>query len=471
MAVVGLLCSVSALAGEPVLVPDFTPGTVSDFSLAALLQQNTREALAKAGHVVLTNDVVEPIVGDTLDACADDPACPSDALGRLPARFGVVVRVRREGDAVFADVELFEQTGDAPIESRTFEIEGGNEALFGRDVADLIDNMAKVMGPAEAGALISAAKLITAWEAKQEAGDSVEEPVDAQPEVPADGATGTDPVVATPPVTDGPADPAAPLTPEARVDQALDETDFAARHLVGVKQHFVDSELDIRDWAVRATPHAGRVIIEVRGGIGIGDVDRLATVHTTVTGDSQVRWFQEQPTEGQRVRGELLVGYAPSAWFDVGLLLGLQYGSRTLKSGWSDDAGGGAQSEDTVQAALLDLQPRARLYPVRTGPVKPYLVAGLSLLVFDKWRISPVENIVYEEPPGGVVPGAVGGLGLLVDPSPVVGLFVEGALTLHTGIRSGSAENSIEFRPPDAAAAQDIAGRTIVVSGGVQFRL
>ena len=465
MAVVGLLASVPALAGEPVLVPDFTPGTVSDFTLASLLQESTYDALAKAGHVVLTSEVVEPIVGDTLDACADDPECPRAALGRLPARFGVVVRVRREGSDVLADVALFEQTGADPIESRTFEVEGGNEALFGREVADLIDNMAKVMGPADAGALISAAKLITAWEARVEAADNAEAgPAEPDPVEPADRPG--QPVEPGPVVT-----PSEPLTPEARVDAALAETDFAGRHLLGVEQHFIDSGLDIRDWNAKATPHAGRVIIEVRGGLGIGDVDRLANVRTTVTGDEQVRWFQEQPTEGERVRGELFVGYAPSAWFDVGLLLGLQYGSRTLNSGWSDDLGNGASSEDSVQAVQFDLQPRIRLYPLRTGVAKPYVFAGASLLVFDRWRISPVENIVYEEPPGGLVPGPVGGLGLLVDPSPVVGLFIEGAFTLHTGIRSKAAQNSMDQRPPDAPDAQDSAGRTIVVSGGVQFRL
>jgi hypothetical protein len=469
IAVVGLLATSPALAGEPVLLPDFTPGTVSEFSLASLLQQNTMDALARAGHVVLTSEVVEPVVGGSLDACADDPACPLQALAKLPARFGVVVRVRREGAKVMADVALFEQTGGEPIESRTFEIEGGNEALFGREVADMIDNMVKVMGPADAQALIAAARMITAWEATEagEPGTPAGVPAGSAGEPVPDPAVTPDPAVGVPVA----AGPDVPLTPEARVERALADTPFAARHLVGVRDRFTASELDIRDWVYKTTPHAGRVIVEVRGGLGIGDVDRLANVRTTVAGGEQTRWFQEQPTSGQRVRGELFVGYAPSAWFDIGVLLGLQYGSRTLNSGWSDDAGNGASSEDTVQAAQLDLEPRVRLYPVRTGPVKPYLFGGVDLRFFDAWRISQVENIVYAEPPGGMVPGPVGGLGLLVDPSPIVGVFVEGAFTLHTGIRSKAAQNDSESRPADAPDALDSAGYTVAVSGGVQFRL
>jgi len=166
-----------AAAGEPVLLPDFTPATTSDFSLAALLQQVTEEGLARSGHVVLLDDAVATVVGDdALTACFDDPDCPQTALGMLPARFGVVVRVRREGDRVFGDVRLYEQTGTDPLESQTYEVEPGDEAAFGRKIADLINDLAVVMGPAEADDLLAAAKLISAAQARAEGGGT--RPVD-----------------------------------------------------------------------------------------------------------------------------------------------------------------------------------------------------------------------------------------------------------------------------------------------------
>ncbi len=315
------------------------------------------------------------------------------------------------------------------------------------------------MGPADASALIAAAKLITDAEARASGEGGPADPGDS---------TGD---TARPPA-ERPA-PTEPLSDEARIEQALADTDLTERHLVGVRQHFLDSGLDVRDWLYQQTPHAGRTIIEVRGGFGIGDTDRIAYVRTFVDPDgTQRQWFQEGPTDGQRVRGELFVGYAPSAWVDVGAVLGLQYGERTLDSGWSDGAGGGRQSTDTVQAVQFHLQPRARLYPVRTGPFKPFLFAGVDLRFFDMWRIRPVENITYAQPPGGLAAGPAAGGGLLIDPSPLVGFFAEAAYVAHFGARAGFVQQPSANRPADDGFIDRApAGYLVTISGGVQFRL
>jgi hypothetical protein len=452
VAALALVAPVLALAGEPVLLPDFTPASTSDFSLAALLHQATADRLSRSGHIVLVSDVVAPVVGP-LYGCADDPSCPQAQLAKLPARFAVVVGVRRDGAKIVADVALYEQSSQAPIERRTVEIVDGREDELGREVADLVHELAGVMGPADASAVIAAAKLISDAEGR-------------------DGSTAGTPGGEPAPQRDRPVKPE-PLSDDARIEQALADTDFTERHLVGVRDHFLNSGLDIRDWAYRATPHAGRTIIEVRGAYGFGDTDRVAYVRTSVGADGeQAQWFQEGPAEGQRVRGELFVGYAPSAWVDVGALLGLQYGERTLDSAWSDTQGGGRRSTDTVQAVQFHLQPRVRLYPVRTGPFKPYIFAGVDLRFFDQWRIREVNNIRYAQPPGGMAAGPVGGGGLLIDPSPLVGFFAEASYAVHYGARAGYAQNSSALRPADTSFVDRVpAGYLVVVSGGVQFRL
>lgn len=468
----GLLLAAPAAAGEPILLPDFTPGTTSEFGLAAMLQERTEEALSRAGHVVLLGEMVEPVVGDPLDACADTAGCPTLALGKLPARFGVVVTVRREADQVFADVALYEQSGRDPVEKRTVEIVGGREGEFGRLVSDLVDELAKVMGPADATALIAAAKIVAAWEDGEQAptggNRSAVDPKDA-PEVE------PDPDPADP--KDDPEtlpEPELPTTPEGRMERALSEGPYQEKHLVGVRQQALESDLDLRDWMFRRTPHGGRTIVEVRGGIGVGDTDRIAYVRTTVTGDGQEQWFREGPRPGQGVRGELFIGYAPSAWFDLGAILGLQYGERVLDSGWVDGRGDTGGSIDSAQAVQFDLEPRVRLYPVRMGTLKPYLSAGVQLRFFDQWRIAEVEDIAYAQPPAGMVLGPVGAVGLMVDPSPMVGFFVEGAGALHQGIRAAPAnprDVPVPSNAPTEASAENPAHYTVSIVGGVQFRL
>lgn len=456
----GVLSPLVAGAGEPVLLPDFTPSSTSDFSLAAILQQAASDELSRSGHVVLHSEVVESLVGSTY-GCVDDPGCPLPQLKKLPARFAVVVGIRRSGDRVMADIELHEVSAEAVLERRSVEVVDGKEQMLGREIADMVTDLASVIGPADGSALVKAARIIADHEGESSASDN-----DSRSTRPSDKAKER-------PRSD------APLTDQDRIERALVDTDFELRHLEGVRQHFLDRDLDIRDWNYQYTPHAGRVIIEVRGAFGIGDTDRLAFVHTyqppgRSSVDDDQHWFLEGPAQGQRLRGELYIGYAPSAWVDVGAVLGLQYGERTFDSGWyTDDDADSAVS--TVQALQFHLQPRVRLYPIRTGPFKPYLFAGLDLRFFDRWRLrNPPEGVSYVLPPGGIAVGPAGGLGILIDPSPIVGFFVEGSIVSHFTERGYYYEYQPENQPPnveDMLQGRLPAGYLVVVAAGVQFRL
>ncbi|MFK7930516.1 MAG: hypothetical protein AB8H79_20180 [Myxococcota bacterium] len=59
----------------------------------------------------------------------------------------------------------------------------------------------------------------------------------------------------------------------------------------------------------------------------------------------------------------------------------------------------------------------------------------------------------------------------MVDPSPMVGLFVEGAFAYPLGTRAVSAETSLVPEPSSAPSPVEVDGRVISVVGGVQFRL
>jgi hypothetical protein len=194
------------------------------------------------------------------------------------------------------------------------------------------------------------------------------------------------------------------------------------------------------------------------------------------TDEANYGWYQEGPSSAARVRGSFFLGYAPTASFDFGVSGGLQYGYKVLVSGWSDETSGSQDTgtnwgQDTAQAVQFYIQPRARFYMLWVGPVKPYAVAGFETRIFDSLKIADSDLVDYPDPSGGVFFGPLVGLGVMVDPSPAVGLFVEGTYVAHFGTRAGFAQNDVSFRPEEVATPEPFKKHTIGIVGGVQFRL
>ncbi|MBT3220151.1 MAG: hypothetical protein HN348_13770 [Proteobacteria bacterium] len=254
----------------------------------------------------------------------------------------------------------------------------------------------------------------------------------------------------------------------------LQDTGIKPRHVLGSEKHLRKLQKDPRDWLFAASPHAGRFTVEVRVGVGIGDVDRHADVRVDLEDTVQTSdWFQEGPTNSARVRGGLYLGYAPTTYLDIGVLTGLQYGVRALTTGWAQISDSGTTVDSSgiqqVQAVQIYVQPRLRAYMVPVGPAKPYAFAGVELRIFDAYKIEQPDELQYPIPPAGLVAGPLGGLGLMIDPGPIVGFFAEGSFTYHLGVRSAAAEKGswsgiVETVPMGVHY-------TIGVAGGVQFRL
>ncbi|MFT6232326.1 MAG: hypothetical protein ACJAZO_002840, partial [Myxococcota bacterium] len=153
----------AAQAGEPLLVPDFTPGSTTEFGLAFLLQGKVIDGLRQQGHIVLDNAAASPIVGDSIMSCADLPGCPFAALQQLPARAAVVGRVARTTDgALTVYVAAYEQGDSRPVDSRDFIVAGGDEDEIVREVVTMVDEMLSLLGPAPADQLMAAVDLLEA---------------------------------------------------------------------------------------------------------------------------------------------------------------------------------------------------------------------------------------------------------------------------------------------------------------------
>ena len=470
-------------AAEPVFVPDFTPGTNEEFAVTVMLQGLVVDQLLKDGNVVLTNDVVKPILGaDRVNGCAVRPECPADLLPELPTRLAVVAKIERMGGTLVGDVGLFQVGTSAPSESLYLAIASGNEHLFATDVSKAVQTLLGKMGPSPESVVVAAARLIAGQPA----------PAPTVTGTPAPGTPGT-PVPGTPapgaPVPGG-AVPApvpnvvsrAPIkrydgsTPHTEeIDKIIEGTGVSRRHLLGAEGAFRKSGLDARDWIYRAMPHAGRVIFEVRAGIGLGDTDRIADVYVEREGgDPTNSWFQEGPAPNRRVMGGVFVGFAPATMIDVGILAGPQYAERTLTTGLIDVEEGAvvnqqAEEQGQINALNVYVQPRVRGYLVPLGPAKPFLFTGLDLRIFNAYEIGAE---LYPEPPGGTIPGWVGGGGMMIDPGPIVGFFAEGMYIRHFGQLSKARSQSLngpwahDIQPLDSTSSI-----TVGVTGGVQFRL
>ncbi|TNE87742.1 MAG: hypothetical protein EP330_17435 [Deltaproteobacteria bacterium] len=231
----------------------------------------------------------------------------------------------------------------------------------------------------------------------------------------------------------------------------------------GNEGHFVRYDGTPEDWVYKMTPHAGRFFFEVRGGVGMGDVSRHADSRL-ISGDPVTEWFQEGPATGLGARGGGAVGYSPVTWCDLGVLVEIQTGTKTLTTAY-DDGEAGTASGPAIQAVV---QPRFRFYLAPLGPVKPAVIVAAEIRGFDAYHIDPNPD-QFPEPPGGVVPGAVGGLALVIDPAPIVGVVLEGAYTQHFGLRAQAAQDG---RAPDnAPAAPSGDMRTLAITGGLQFRI
>lgn len=449
------MLSAPALAGEPILVPSFTPATASEIALAAMVEELVSIEFARDGHVILTSEAVRPVVGDIIDRCAERQGCPYAPLQKLPTRFAVVVGVARNEDGgLVGTVEFYEQADPTPIAMRELTIEPGNEEAFAVEIRHQTNDLIQLLGPASAEDLLRAVRLV----------EGTPETAPPEPQL------APQPAPPAPAPAPEPAPEPLPVEPEPEplvgtpMERKLAGSKVQERHVRGNDDHFLRYEGTADEWVFKMTPHAGRFFVEVRGGVGVGDVSRRADVRL-ITGGVVTEWFQEGPEPGFGVRAGLGAGYAPVTWCDLGVVVEVQTGTKTLTTAFDD----GPQGTAVASATQALVQPRARFYLAPLGPVKPAVFVGGEARMFDAYRIEPNPDL-FPEPPGGIIPGAVGGIGLVVDPVPVVGMVLEGAYTHHFGIRSAAAQDG---RPPEfpVPVAPKGNGMTVAISGALQFRI
>lgn len=440
-----LVTPVASHAVEPVLLAPVVAGNADDQPLAAELERRVRDRLVADGLVVIDDAVIgDAIPAEELSRCADVPLeCAVTVVPELPVRIAVMARVDRVGDANLGHIEVVGPGAQRPLATVDVAVTSENAHLFAEEVSRVVSATLSPMDEPPPDLMVRAAALL------------------APP----------------PPFAPEPEPSAAGSSPSRAGPVEVGVSGVPPRRFAGARERLARSGQHPRDFLFRSTPHAGQAIVELRAGVGMGDVDRQVLFRDELRDDVLVdQWYREAPASGIDFLGAGYVGYAPLSALDFGVLVGFQYSSRVVNAqtlrleGPGDTPQRDEPQLSLVQAIDVVFQPRIRLYAVSLGPAKPYVVLGGEAKVFQGYQVPEGDPA----PPGGWIPGAVAGAGIVIDPGPIVGLFAEGSYTLHFGDRTAEVTSSVNGAWPWVSSEPPLSenlGGTVTVTGGVQFRL
>jgi hypothetical protein len=235
------------------------------------------------------------------------------------------------------------------------------------------------------------------------------------------------------------------------------------------------SKLTADTWMAVNTPHAGRLIFELRGGVGLGDVDRHLDVSAAVAADQTVTTnWQLSPQTGTSGQVMMFIGYAPNAWFDLTLGFGMHIGKATWNVDWVLPDGTPGSGEGSSVLMQPTVSPRGRVYLVPIGPVKPYATVGGDFRFYFQPSVSLKGVPDLELPVGGNLPGVLVGGGISFDAAPTIGILIEGTWTRHFGADSGVTQSVPVVGAPETPALGAPAAfrnETVGVVAGLQVRL
>ncbi len=419
MAVAGAggLASPVAHAAD-VLLPTFTPRTMSDFGPAERLTEETLQALADGGVAFVPPSEIQKRAGNVADGCADLPDCTTVLWGHFPSASIAVVGTTEYNEGRLDTRVLFYGPDDtAPLESMNESILERDIPAFAGKVAVTARELLGLMPPREAGVLALA----------------------SEPSSPPSRGSVT--------AQDDYSDLDDKGGPKAQ--PPADDSDDFERRMSGLPpslwKRYKASGKSYKDWKEEALVRSGSLIIEVFGGAAFGDVKRVYDVRKTF---DQISDGQGEPAfdeigsyqyeafvRGSAFETGLSVGYVPLWWLEIGLSGGVQLGRRTLNTGWTsyykeehgDEIQDSANDEyGPVPSTLAVIQPRLRFYTLPSGPVKPYAMAGLMMRFYDAYNDPQLSGEVqYPSRDGGVGLGITAGGGLAFDaPKGAIG-FIE----------------------------------------------
>lgn len=398
-----LLLFGNALALD-VLVPEFTPAIVGDLPAAETLTAAVVQAGYNAGFDLADPELLVARASVGAIGCAENLACPGNLWSRFPeARMAIVGLVGAQPEGTVVQVRIYAWNQNRPLDELTLTLEAGGEAALGQQVAERAAALLRNVPPP----------------APQHRAPA---PVATQP---------LPPVVVAPQrvVIIGPLEPEP--EPQAQVDLGLPPWDQA---------RYEASGLDVERFRAQARVRTGEISLEFWGGGAFGDLDRYYSTRVAFSDDGGAReqsglYQYSTMRNGSGPTGGLTLAYAPIAWAEATISVGLQLSHQEQVVGYEvTEDGVRTESERVVfipgRSMLALVEPGVRFLPIASGPFKPYALAALNLRFFPGYAESEVGGVDYLGLPGGVALGPTLGLGLALDAGKRARGFVEVPWTL-----------------------------------------
>jgi hypothetical protein len=470
------LLALSASASD-VLLPTFTPRTMSDFTPAERLTEETLKALAAQGVAFVPPSEIQKRAGGVADGCADTPDCTKVLWGHFPAAsVAVVGTVAYAEGQIDARVRFYAPGDESPVESLSAVVSERELPAFAARIAGTARELTELIPPPAAGVVAVAA-------------EPASPPPRGRPapaERPPSG--GYDDL-------DAPAE-TAPARKPPRAPPADDSDEFARRNAglpPSLWARYKQSGLSYKAWKDQALVRSGSLIIEVYGGATFGDVNRVydARVALDQVGEGTDGYFEQIGTyqyeafvQGSAFTTGLGVGFMPLWWLEVGVAGGVQLGRRSLSTGyeqyWTTEPDADADARARVRASdaqeygpvpstLGVVEPRVRFFMLPSGPVKPYASLGLMMRMYDAYNDPQLDGAVsYPKRDGGVGLGLSAGGGLAFDaPKGMMG-FIEVPWTALFSPQPFNVQSGTVANIPKAEGSS---GQLLAFRAGVGIRL
>ena len=374
-----LLLALPALATD-LLFPEVTPRAISDLGEAGRMTTSMVGSLLNTGLDVADPEIVAARAGAGAGGCADNRDCPGDLWSHFPdARLAVVASVGALPEGLELVVRYYSWSQREPLDELSLSVAPGAEIAVSQRVAERAVRLFSEVGPRPTAA--------------------------GEPPPPRI-------VIIAPPLEPEP-EPAPPPEPRGRTGGPMGLTPWD-------QARFEASGLDEARFRAERRVRTGQIGVELWGGAAFGDVNRyydarlgLAADGETVQGQYQYASFRN----GTSPHVGLTLAYAPVAWAEATLSLGLQVSRQEQVVGAEIDGQGAATRVAFApgKSLLGELAPGVRFLPLSAGLAKPYGLLALDLRFYPAYASVEYQGNSFPELPGGVALGPTLGLGLALD--------------------------------------------------------
>lgn len=396
------LLTLQVAVAEEVLVPAFTPRTISDIAAAEFVTNEAVRALRLAGLDVRAPDALAARAGEAAQGCAEQARCPGNLWPLFPeANVAVVGLIWASPGGLQIEAQLYRPDERSPVETLQMAVADGAEAAFATRLAERVKSWSVVPlpPPPEPEPQPPAPAPVDPY--------AILDPYTGQPVPPREANPVSYPytyeaVTAAPPTAPAAPQPAAP---EPEVDEP--------------------------------PPRGARTGLELYLGPAFGDVDRRYDVRAVIIEDGDDRALDGDPYQYETWRNSaafsagLQVTHAVLPWIEATLGAGLQVGHVELNTGWEiqDPSGevlsSGHDPLQTGSTLSAVIEPGVRGYPLPDAIVAPYGLARLTTRLRGPIEVPTSRGIDWPDARGGLDIGGSFGLGLASGSTEHLSLFLE----------------------------------------------